>query len=54
MIRYSRSISFYMGKKLGVYKDTGCLGTNYDVLAEENRIIANHGQKGKHNHLIAV
>lgn len=46
------SFSFYPGKNLGSYGDAGCITTNDDELAENCRIIANHGQKGKHNHLI--
>lgn len=46
------SYSFYPGKNLGAYGDAGCMTTDDDVLAEKIRMIANHGQKGKHNHLI--
>lgn len=46
------SFSFYPGKNLGAYGDAGCIVTNNDALAERTRMIANHGQKGKHNHLI--
>jgi len=46
------SYSFYPGKNLGAYGDAGCMTTNDDALAETIRMIANHGQKGKHNHLI--
>lgn len=46
------SFSFYPGKNLGAYGDAGCMATNDDSLAETARMIANHGQKGKHNHLI--
>lgn len=46
------SYSFYPGKNLGAYGDAGCMTTDDDVLAETIRMIANHGQKGKHNHLI--
>lgn len=46
------SYSFYPGKNLGAYGDAGCMATNDDVLAAIIRMIANHGQKGKHNHLI--
>ncbi len=45
------SFSFYPGKNLGSYGDAGCMTTNDEVTAENCRIIANHGQKGKHNHL---
>jgi dTDP-4-amino-4,6-dideoxygalactose transaminase len=46
------SYSFYPGKNLGAYGDAGCMTTNDDTLAEVLRMIANHGQKGKHNHLM--
>lgn len=46
------SYSFYPGKNLGAYGDAGCMTTDDDTLAETIRMIANHGQKGKHNHLI--
>jgi dTDP-4-amino-4,6-dideoxygalactose transaminase len=46
------SFSFYPGKNLGAYGDAGCMVTNDSKLAELLRIIANHGQKGKHNHLL--
>lgn len=46
------SFSFYPGKNLGAYGDAGCMLTNDDALAQKLRMIANHGQQGKHNHLI--
>jgi dTDP-4-amino-4,6-dideoxygalactose transaminase len=46
------SFSFYPGKNLGAYGDAGCIVTNDDALADYCRMIANHGQKGKHNHII--
>lgn len=46
------SFSFYPGKNLGAYGDAGCMVTNNDELARRSRMIANHGQEGKHNHLI--
>lgn len=49
---HAASYSFYPGKNLGAYGDAGCMATNDDALAESIRMIANHGQKGKHNHLI--
>ncbi len=49
---HAASYSFYPGKNLGAYGDAGCITTNNDELAEKVRMIANHGQKGKHNHLI--
>lgn len=49
---HAASYSFYPGKNLGAYGDAGGMTTNDDALAETIRMIANHGQKGKHNHLI--
>ncbi len=46
------SFSFYPGKNLGAYGDAGAMATNDAALADVARMIANHGQKGKHNHLI--
>lgn len=46
------SFSFYPGKNLGAYGDAGCMATNDDCIAERARMIANHGQKGKHNHIM--
>lgn len=46
------SFSFYPGKNLGAYGDAGGMVTNSDELARIARQIANHGQEGKHNHLI--
>lgn len=48
---HAASFSFYPGKNLGAYGDAGCMATNDDAIAEKARMIANHGQKGKHNHL---
>lgn len=49
---HAASFSFYPGKNLGAYGDAGCMATQDSTLAEQLRMIANHGQKGKHNHLI--
>jgi dTDP-4-amino-4,6-dideoxygalactose transaminase len=49
---HASSFSFYPGKNLGAYGDAGCMSTSDGDLAEKLRMIANHGQKGKHNHLI--
>jgi len=46
------SFSFYPGKNLGAYGDAGCMATQNSEIAEIARMIANHGQKGKHNHII--
>jgi dTDP-4-amino-4,6-dideoxygalactose transaminase len=47
---HAASFSFYPGKNLGAYGDAGCMATNDEALAAKLRMIANHGQKGKHNH----
>jgi dTDP-4-amino-4,6-dideoxygalactose transaminase len=49
---HAASFSFYPGKNLGAYGDAGCMATNDPAVAEMTRMIAQHGQKGKHNHLI--
>ena len=46
------SFSFYPGKNLGAYGDAGAMLTNDINIAEKARMIANHGQKEKHNHII--
>ena len=46
------SFSFYPGKNLGAYGDAGAMITNDSQIAETARMIANHGQKRKHNHII--
>lgn len=46
------SFSFYPGKNLGAFGDAGAMVTNDGTIAEKARMIANHGQKGKHNHII--
>ncbi|MDH5365709.1 MAG: DegT/DnrJ/EryC1/StrS family aminotransferase [Cyclobacteriaceae bacterium] len=44
--------SFYPGKNLGAYGDAGAVVTNNKDLAEKVRMVANHGQNGKHNHIV--
>jgi dTDP-4-amino-4,6-dideoxygalactose transaminase len=46
------SFSFYPGKNLGAYGDAGCMVTNDSETATNSRRIANHGQEGKHNHIV--
>jgi dTDP-4-amino-4,6-dideoxygalactose transaminase len=46
------SYSFYPGKNLGAYGDAGAMTTNDDRIAEISRAISNHGQQGKHNHIM--
>lgn len=48
---HAASFSFYPGKNLGAYGDAGAMVTNDAVIADAARMIANHGQKGKHNHI---
>lgn len=49
---HAATFSFYPGKNLGAYGDAGGMATNDAGLAEQARIIANHGQPKKHTHLI--
>lgn len=49
---HASSFSFYPGKNLGAYGDAGCMATNDEELAKICRMIANHGQVKKHDHLI--
>lgn len=46
------SFSFYPGKNLGAYGDAGAMVTNNELLAQQARRIANHGQLTKHDHQI--
>jgi dTDP-4-amino-4,6-dideoxygalactose transaminase len=49
---HAASFSFYPGKNLGAYGDAGCMTTNSEEIAAKCRMIANHGQLEKHNHVI--
>jgi dTDP-4-amino-4,6-dideoxygalactose transaminase len=49
---HAASFSFYPGKNLGAFGDAGCMATNDPAIAEKARMISQHGQKGKHNHLM--
>jgi dTDP-4-amino-4,6-dideoxygalactose transaminase len=49
---HASSFSFYPGKNLGAYGDAGAMATNDDNIASICRMIANHGQNGKHNHIM--
>ncbi|TWI81415.1 dTDP-4-amino-4,6-dideoxygalactose transaminase [Lacibacter cauensis] len=51
-IGHASSFSFYPGKNLGAYGDAGGIATNDVQIATICRMIANHGQQGKHNHVI--
>jgi dTDP-4-amino-4,6-dideoxygalactose transaminase len=46
------SFSFYPGKNLGAYGDAGGMVTNNSEVADKARMIANHGQRKKHDHQI--
>ena len=43
--------SFYPGKNLGAYGDAGAVVTNDEEIAEEVRMMANHGRLKKYDHL---
>ncbi len=49
---HASSFSFYPGKNLGAYGDAGAIATNNNDVAVACRMIANHGQKKKHDHQI--
>ena len=49
---HASSFSFYPGKNLGAYGDAGAITTNSDDIAQKCRMIANHGQLEKHNHVM--
>lgn len=51
-IGHAASFSFYPGKNLGAYGDAGAMVTNDDEIAQKARMIANHGQLEKHNHIM--
>lgn len=44
--------SFYPGKNLGAYGDAGAIVCNDDKIANQCRMIANHGSLKKHDHQI--
>lgn len=46
------SFSFYPGKNLGAYGDAGAIVTNNADVAKKVRMLANHGQLQKHEHLM--
>jgi dTDP-4-amino-4,6-dideoxygalactose transaminase len=44
--------SFYPSKNLGAYGDGGCIVTDDDEIAHKAKLLANHGQLKKHEHLL--
>lgn len=52
-IGHAASFSFYPTKNLGAYGDGGAIMTNNNEIAEKCRIIANHGQIAKNQHVRA-
>ncbi len=46
------STSFFPAKPLGCYGDGGALFTNDDTLADEIRVIRNHGGQARHHHTL--
>ena len=50
-IGHAASFSFYPGKNLGAYGDAGGMYAKDPQIAERARMIANHGQQRKHEHM---
>ena len=43
--------SFYPGKNLGAFGESGCVTTNSDAVATRIRCLRDHAQVGRHNHV---
>ena len=43
--------SFYPGKNLGAFGESGCVTTNSDAVADRIRCLRDHAQAGRHNHV---
>ena len=48
---HAGTFSFFPGKNLGAFGDAGCIVTNDTNLSNQCRLISNHGQRSKHDHL---
>lgn len=51
-IGHAAATSFYPGKNLGGTGDGGAVTTDDAAVAERLRVLANHGQAGKHEHIV--
>ncbi|UII24562.1 DegT/DnrJ/EryC1/StrS family aminotransferase [Fulvivirga maritima] len=49
---HAAAFSFYPTKNLGAYGDGGAITTNDESLAEKLRLMSNHGQQERDNHII--
>lgn len=49
---HATTYSFYPGKNLGAYGDAGAVTTNDAALAQQIRLISDHGRVGKYEHAV--